>query len=84
MDQVVPWKSLLNLIEPCYPMACRGTIDHRQRQQHVLQPVALSERPLSTAPNDNKGSGVPVGSWREQSLPASAPDGNECQVPERS
>jgi len=24
MDQVVPWKSLLNLIEPCYPMAGRG------------------------------------------------------------
>jgi transposase, IS5 family len=24
MDQVVPWKSLLNLIEPCYPVAGRG------------------------------------------------------------
>ncbi len=24
MDQVVPWKSLLNLIEPCYPIAGRG------------------------------------------------------------
>ena len=24
MDQVVPWKSLLALIEPCYPMAGRG------------------------------------------------------------
>ena len=24
MEQVVPWKSLLNLIEPCYPIAGRG------------------------------------------------------------
>jgi IS5 family transposase len=24
MDQVVPWKSLLDLIEPCYPIAGRG------------------------------------------------------------
>jgi transposase, IS5 family len=24
MDQVVPWKSLLSLIEPCYPIAGRG------------------------------------------------------------
>ena len=24
MEQVVPWKSLLSLIEPCYPMAGRG------------------------------------------------------------
>jgi IS5 family transposase len=24
MDQVVPWKSLLGLIEPFYPLACRG------------------------------------------------------------
>ena len=24
MDLVMPWKSLLNLIEPCYPMAGRG------------------------------------------------------------
>ncbi len=23
MEQVVPWKSLLSLIEPCYPMAGR-------------------------------------------------------------
>jgi IS5 family transposase len=24
MEQVVPWKSLLSLIEPCYPVAGRG------------------------------------------------------------
>ena len=24
MDQVVPWTSLLALVEPCYPMAGRG------------------------------------------------------------
>jgi len=25
MDQVVPWKALLNLIEPCYPIGGRGS-----------------------------------------------------------
>jgi IS5 family transposase len=31
MDQVVLWKSLLNLIEPCYPIAGRG------RHRHPLE-----------------------------------------------
>ncbi len=56
MERVVPWKALLKVIEPFYPVAgaagLRDVInaDHNQRSKAVVMPAAARKRDARTPP----------------------------------
>ena len=55
MDQVVPWKALLGLIEPHYPVAGRG----RRPQRRAQSPTQPSQSGSSPSPTRVETMGKP-------------------------